>query len=248
MPHIILSNDGSAEDYFLGRRFSDNLTVEIRPDGEVLPRTERLTGLVKGRSVLHIGCCDHTPILKQRLADGLWLHASLTAVAQTCLGIDIDATAVEQVKSVTAFDNVIAADVTKPGIEEILASHWDVALFGDVLEHVHAPVNFLSDFRKNYGNSVDKIIVSVPNNMRGGNTTGALRSRETINSDHCFEFSPFTLAKVVTLSGFRIEQFYYASFSAAGFPKSIIYRKRPYLAHTLIVVAASREGTLEAAA
>jgi hypothetical protein len=237
MPHIVLNSDGSAEDYFLGRRFSDNLTIEIRPDGDVLPRTERLAGLVQGRSVLHIGCCDHTPILKQRLADGLWLHASLTKVAQRCLGIDIDSKAVEQVKSKTDFDNLIAADVTKPGIDAITSSKWDLALFGDVLEHVHAPVDFLSAFRANYGSSVKKIIVSVPNNMRGGNATGALRNRETINSDHCFEFSPFTLAKAVALSGFRLEQFYYCSFAAVGFPKSIIYKRRPYLAHTLIAVA-----------
>ncbi len=39
------------------------------------------------------------------------------------------------------------------------------------------------------------------------------------------------------LSGFRLEQFYYCSFSAVGFPKSIIYTRRPYLAHTLIAVA-----------
>jgi Methyltransferase domain len=237
MPYIVLNSDGSAEDYFLGRRFSDNLIIEIRPDGEVLPRTERLAGLVQGRSVLHIGCCDHTPILKQRLANGLWLHARLTKVAQRCLGIDIDSKAVEQVKSTTGFDNLIAGDITKPGIDEIASSQWDVALFGDVLEHVHAPVDFLSAFRNSYGSSVNKIIVSVPNNMRVGNAMGALRNRETINSDHCFEFSPFTLAKVVTLSGFRLEQFYYSSFFAVGFPKSIIYKRRPYLAHTLIAVA-----------
>jgi hypothetical protein len=236
MPHIALNSDGSAEDYFLGRRVSDNLTIKIRPDGDVLPRTERLTGLVQGRSVLHIGCCD-TPSLRKRMADGLWLHASLTKVAQRCLGIDIDSKAVELVKSTTGFDNLIAGDITKPGIDEIASSQWDVALFGDVLEHVHAPVDFLSAFRNSYGSSVNKIIVSVPNNMRVGNAMGALRNRETINSDHCFEFSPFTLAKVVTLSGFRLEQFYYSSFFAEGFPKSIIYKRRPYLAHTLIAVA-----------
>jgi len=244
VPNIVLSGGGSAEDYFLGRRFSDNLTIEIKADGAVLPRTQRLTGLVRGQSVLHIGCCDHTPILKERLAEGLWLHASLTDVAQRCLGIDIDVKAVEQVIAETPFRNLIAADITKPGIEEISLLQWDFALFGDVLEHVHAPVAFLSAFRENYGGSVRRIIVSVPNNMRGGNATGALRSRETINSDHCFEFSPFTLAKVLTLSGFRLEQFYYSSFSAAGSPKSIIYKSRPYLAHTLIAVASAANETM----
>jgi hypothetical protein len=145
--------------------------------------------------------------------------------------------AVDQVKALTGFDNVIAADVTKPGIGDISSSRWDIALFGDVLEHVQAPVAFLSAFRTNYGKSVKRIIVSVPNCMRGGNATGALRSRETINSDHCFEFSPFTLAKVMMLAGFHVQEFYYSTFTAARFPKSIIYKRKPYLAHTLIAVS-----------
>jgi Methyltransferase domain len=237
MALIVVNGEGSAEDYFLGKRFSSNLTVEIRPDGDVLPRMERLVGLVQGRSVLHIGCCDHAPILERRLADGLWLHERLTQATERCLGIDIDKNAVAQVKALTGFDNVIAADVTKPGISDISSSQWDIALFGDVLEHVQAPVAFLSEFRTHYGKSVKKIIVSVPNCMRGGNATGALRSRETINSDHCFEFSPFTLAKVMTLSGFHIQEFYYSTFTATRFPRSIIYERRPYLAHTLIAVS-----------
>ena len=239
MALFVVNGDGSAEDYFLGKRFSSGLTVEIRPDGDVLPRMDRLAGLVQGQSVLHIGCCDHAPLLKQRLADGLWLHARLTQVAEKCLGIDIDKTAVDQVKALTGFDNVIAADVTKPGIGDITSSHWDIALFGDVLEHVPAPVAFLSAFREHYGKVVRKIIVSVPNCMRGGNATGALRSRETINSDHCFEFSPFTLAKVMMLAGFHIQEFYYSTFTAARFPKSFIYKRKPYLAHTLIAVSST---------
>ena len=239
MALIVVNGEGSAEDYFLGKRFSSNLTVTVKPDGDVLPRMERLTGLVQGRSVLHIGCCDHAPILDRRLADGLWLHESLTQTAERCLGIDIDVNAVDQVKARTGFDNVIAADVTKPGIADIVSSQWDIALFGDVLEHVPAPVAFLSAFREHYGHTVKKIVVSVPNCMRGGNATGALRSRETINSDHCFEFSPFTLAKVMMLSGFHIQEFYYSTFTAARFPKSFIYKRKPYLAHTLIAVSST---------
>jgi Methyltransferase domain len=237
MPFKIINGDGSAEEYFLGGCFNASLMVEIEPDGDVLPRTERLIRLVQGRSVLHIGCCDHPSVLKESLSEGMWLHAHLTQVAQKCLGIDINSKAVERVKSITDFDNLIAADITKPGIDEIASSQWDVALFGDVLEHVHAPVAFLSAFRENYGRSVNKIIVSVPNCMRAGSLRGALHNWEMLNSDHCFEFSPYTLAKVVTLSGYHVEEFYFSTFGAVRFPRSIIYRYRPYLAQTLIVVA-----------
>src|SRR5579862_8281886 len=34
MALIVVNGEGSAEDYFLGRRFSSNLTVAILPDGE----------------------------------------------------------------------------------------------------------------------------------------------------------------------------------------------------------------------
>lgn len=237
MNYAVFNGEGSAEDYFLGRRFDSNLTIQIKPDGDVLPRKERLTGLVQGRSVLHIGCCDHVPMLERQLAEGMWLHASLTQVAQRCLGIDIDSKAVELVKSMTQFDNLIAGDITKPDIDDITSSQWDIALFGDVIEHVHAPVAFLSAFRENYGSSVNKIIVSAPNCMKAGNARRAFRNRERINSDHCFEFSPYTLAKVVTLSGFHVEQFYYSTYYPARFPRSIVYKYLPYLAHTLIVVA-----------
>src|SRR6185312_11734319 len=124
MALIVVNGEGSAEDYFLGKRFSSNLTVTVKPDGDVLPRMERLTGLAQGRSVLHIGCCDHAPILDRRVDGGLWLHASLTQTAERCLGIDIDVNAVDQVKARTGFDNVIAADVTKPGIADIVSSQW----------------------------------------------------------------------------------------------------------------------------
>jgi hypothetical protein len=237
MAIMVVDGEGSAEDYFLGRSFKASLTIAIKPNGDVLPRTERLTGLVQGLSVLHIGCCDHAPLLKETLSEGLWLHANLTKVARRCFGIDIDSSAVEQVKSTTGFDNLIAADITQPGIHDIASSQWDVALFGDVLEHVYAPVAFLSAFRENYGSTVKKIIVSVPNCMRAGNVRGALGNWEMLNSDHCFEFSPYTLAKVVTLAGFHVEEFYFSTFRAVRFPRSIIYRYWPYLAQTLIVVA-----------
>lgn len=237
MPRMIVDGDGSAEDYFLGRRFKASLTIEIKPDGDVLPRTQRLIRLVQGLSVLHIGCCDHPSVLNEMLSKGIWLHANLSRVAQRCFGIDINSKAVEQIKSVTDFDNLIAADITMPGINEITSSQWDVALFGDVLEHVQSPVAFLSAFRENYGGSAKKIIVSVPNCMRGGNVRGAFCNWEMLNSDHCFEFSPYTLTKVVTLSGFHVEEFYFSTYNAVRLPKSIIYKWWPYLADTLIVVA-----------
>jgi hypothetical protein len=61
MPHIVLTSDGSAEDYFLGRRFSDNLTIEIRPDGDVhLVRTpDRLGTRPVSASYRLLRSCAH---------------------------------------------------------------------------------------------------------------------------------------------------------------------------------------------
>jgi hypothetical protein len=67
---------------------------------------------------------------------------------------------------------------------DIASYQWDITHFGDVLEHVRAPVAFLSAFHQNYGRSVKKIVSSVPR-CTGEATPGALRSREMIN---CFEY------------------------------------------------------------
>ncbi len=215
------------------------------------PRQNRLSFLrdrCAGRRVLHIGCCDHLPHVPEKLAAGTWTHGILTDVASACLGVDIDSHAVAEVTRQSGLDNILAGDVTQPGLDAVLQHDWDVAVFGEVLEHIGNPVAFLSGFAAHYGAVVPEILVTVPNARRLRNQIDTLRQRERINSDHRFDFSPFTLSKVLHDGGYRVERLDLVTAGRPGLAKRLLLRLFPMLGDTLIATARQTGGQAPAQA
>lgn len=232
--------DAALIDHVVGKKFSDALVVKIPPAGPVFTRNEQLLRLVEGKRVLHIGCCDHTEILDERIKAGMWLHSLLSDKAQKCLGLDINREAVDLCRQVSGLDNIIYGDVSQPGIKEITEQQWDVVLFGDVLEHIPNPTSFLSAFKQNYASSVASILVSVPNSLRVGNFVGSLRSKETVNTDHLCEYSPFMLTRTLASAGIMVDRMYFSVFNKETGIRNVIFRQFPYFCHTLIAEARLR--------
>jgi hypothetical protein len=112
-------------------------------------------------------------------------------------------------------------------------------VFGEVVEHIPNPVSFLSRFRENYGDVVDQIVITVPNAFRGGNIKGILKNVETINSDHRFFFTPYTIAKVAIDAGYAPVEVKMATFMRAGKLKSMLLRRLPLLAEDIIFIGAA---------
>lgn len=220
--------------HLIGKKFSDALPVSIAPAGPVIARNEQLLELVAGKRVIHVGCCDHTEILQERIDAGMWLHSLLTEKAEKCIGLDINRVGVELCRQISGLDNIFYGDVSQPGITEITNERWDIVLFADVLEHIPNPTQFLSGFKASYGQFVDTIIVSVPNSLRAGNFMGALRSDEVINTDHYCEYSPFTISKTLASAEIMVDKMYFSVFSQEKGIRGYIFRRFPYLSHTLI--------------
>jgi hypothetical protein len=129
----------------------------------VQDRIELLSGLATGKRILHLGCCDHIPLLREKIASGRWLHGKLTRVASYCVGIDIDAAAVAEVRKLSKLDNVFYGDITESDrIPAISGDVFDYVIFGEVLEHIGNPVSFLSGFLQNYRANVREIVITVP--------------------------------------------------------------------------------------
>jgi 2-polyprenyl-3-methyl-5-hydroxy-6-metoxy-1,4-benzoquinol methylase len=100
------------------------------------------------KRVLEFGCHNGfvSKVLKER-------HCSIT-------GIEIDRDAAEKAQAFC--EEVIIGDVEEIDYEKVLKDKYDVALFGDVLEHLKNPENILrkvQDFLKEDG----FIVISVPN-------------------------------------------------------------------------------------
>ena len=224
-----------------GEKFSDYQAFDLSSSEKTYSRLKTIESLVAGKRVLHIGCCDHLPFIDDKLKNGQWMHKIITDATEVCLGIDIDKTALEYVKNNLGYTNVQYADILSGESESIKNESWDYAVLGEILEHVDNPVQFLSAIKDQYQGCIKQIVVSVPNAFSYRNVVNVSQGIEKINTDHRYWFTPFTLAKVLHLSGLDVEKVLYAD---AGYkrvrPLKYLFVKRekvyldPWYADTLI--------------
>lgn len=229
--------------YLAGTKFNESIAVTYSGKIDIRHRSDVLIDMCRGKRVLHVGCCDHAPLIKKKIEHRDWLHGLITECSEYTLGVDIDQDAVRKASQISGLDNMVSGDVTsRHKIEQISARKFDIALFGEVVEHIPNPASFLGRFRENYGDVVKKIVITVPNAFTGGNIKGALSNTETINSDHRFFFTPYTIAKIALDAGFSPEEIQMATFTRAGMMKTMLLRRLPLLAENIIFTGSVTPG------
>lgn len=189
--------------YLNGEKFSNGVDFTIKEKFDDNRRIDIITELCKNKNIIHIGCVDHIPLIKEKVKNNTWLHSLITNVANKTIGIDINKEGIDYIKKEVGVNNVKIADITKDDIPEINNENWDYMILGEIIEHVDNPIQFLSQILKKYKGKVSKIYITAPNILvRNRFEYMVSNSAELINSDHRFWFTPFTLAKVMTLAGF----------------------------------------------
>lgn len=152
--------------YLKGEEFSDLYDFKL-DDNLLYSRLEQIIRIVSGKSVLHIGCCDHIPLIEKKILQRRWLHGLLEENCQNVLGVDINREAVDFVNSKKFVkDKVYFADVTSEDFcEKVPKKDLDYVFLGEIVEHLDNPVSFLSALKENmkkYGFK-GKYIITVPN-------------------------------------------------------------------------------------
>lgn len=201
----IFTVDSQVNSYLRGEEFDAGKSFSaVRSTPKT--RTEVLSGLAHGRTVLHVGFADHSELIQTKRAEGTWLHDSLCEVAERCVGIDINSGTVEELEA-DGVKDIFVSDVTfRSSIpDEVLGIDFDLIILGEVLEHIGNPVDFLRAISDNFGRVNQLVVVTVPNAWDIRTVVPALRGKELVNTDHRFWFTPFTLAKVMTDSGFDVQ-------------------------------------------
>ena len=170
---------------------------------------------------------------------GVYLHKQLSQVSAKCLGIDINAEAVEYIKS-KGINNVIIEDITKSDISQIKNEKWDYLLLAEMLEHIDNPVEFLRKIVENYKNNIGSFIITVPNAfglIHLGNVLNL--GKEIVNSDHRYWFTPYTLWKVIHQAGLYLDNLtmclYENSINILSSNKNLFLEK-PILLDTIVAV------------
>lgn len=205
-------------EYLKGEKFTDLYNLKLE-DNLLYSRLEWIIKIVSGKKVLHIGCCDHIPLIERKIQERRWLHGLLEEKCEMVLGVDINQEAVNFVNEKNlSKDKVYCADITSEDFcEKVPRKELEYVFLGEMVEHLDNPVLFLTALKENmrkYGFE-GKYIITVPNALslirkrfRGG--------MESINSDHRFWFTPYTIAKVMVQAGICPEEILFSSNGSGG--------------------------------
>ena len=226
---MLINNE--IQKYLKGELFTNGLTVNLEktrhPD---ISRENAIINIVRGKRVIHLGCSDHIQVIPEKIRAGIWLHKLITDNAASCFGIDIDSGSIEYLINELHYTNVRHGDITKDSFSEITENEWDFVVFGEIIEHLDNPVDFLQTFKKRFGNNVRKFIITVPNIYNKEQLGRVMEYKEVINSDHRFWFTPYTIAKMLTSAGFEPEKITYSNLIGLSF-FGLLYRKFRRILH-----------------
>ena len=231
-------------EYLYGKQFSNGYSFRLEGN-PICSRTDKIIELVRNTFCLHVGCCDHIPLIPQKIRQGKWLHGLLEENCKTVLGVDINRDAVDYVNEQGfARSPVYYADVTADDFAERIPCRgegMDFVLLGEILEHVDNPVSFLQLLCKNMRHIGfrGRYLITVPNAfamMRGG---AYANWAELINTDHRYWFTPYTAAKVLVSAGMIPEELWFVNYDNYAVEKE-------YQADQIIIMGAVETGEEQA--
>jgi len=206
-----------------GESFQTSLTVDLENTKyEIIQRETAIIDLIKNTNVIHIGCSDHIQVINEKIQTNTWLHKLITDNSKNCIGIDIDRESIVFIKNSLGYTNVFHGDILSDDFDVIKQTKWDYVVFGEIMEHIDNPVNFLKVFKSRFGANVERFIITVPSIYNKRQFGNMLKYKEVINSDHRFWFTPYTISKIVASAGFKPENITFSNLQKLTIPELII--------------------------
>lgn len=174
--------------------------LESAKNAFFLKKKDWILDNVKGKSVLDLGVVDHD-VERALKNDEKWLHGQIKTQASSLIGVDILEDAVSKLNE--AKYNVICADATKIRLNE----RFDVVVCGDLIEHVHNPLDLLNTI--SYHLKDDGLaLVSTPNALSVSRIFNIWADGFTgVNTEHVLWFCPQTMYQLVSRSDLFISNF-----------------------------------------
>jgi SAM-dependent methyltransferase len=201
----------------------------------VWDRGEYLSGLARGKSVLHIGCTDY-PITEERIARGQLLHGKLQETAKNLLGIDISKEGLQTLRS-HGYLNVVEMDAEALSFDR----QFELIMAGDTLEHISNPGLFVEGAARVL-TADGELIVAVPSAFSFNVLRLWLKGVELTHKDHISFHSPKTLAElcgryglVPTALAFTVQPPDEGEGALFVFARSCVLRLRKTMAPSIIM-------------
>ena len=199
----------------------------------------------RDRFVLHLGAVGETcQDTERRVAAAAGsVHAHLTRVARTCVGVDNDAPSVTSLTDRGIFDNLVLADVTRLRREQVDLPAIEVIVVGDTIEHLAEPGRLL-DALDPLAEPGTRLVVTTPNALGLAIFLRHLAGRPVDGPDHVCSFNAYTLVNLLTRYRWRVQELWTCHQPAAARLNPGTFRlgrlvldRLPRLGGTLFLVA-----------
>lgn len=230
--------------YLQDKHFASSYEFQLefdKDDFKLYSRIDWLAQMVTEKHVIHLGCVDHNlSTIKKKLKKNLWLHARLVDTSKRCLGIDINESGIRCLREELGYNDVLAGNIINQNYSEIENSHWEYIILGEIIEHMNNPLDSLRKIHHQYKNSIEKIIITVPNAFALRNFKHSGKGIERINSEHRYWFTPYTICKILTITGYNVRSLRACGGNknkARSFFKNFQLQRYPLLRNGLIVEA-----------
>jgi 2-polyprenyl-3-methyl-5-hydroxy-6-metoxy-1,4-benzoquinol methylase len=171
--------------------------------GRAVDRYRFITERCQGAKVLHVGCAD-APYHRESLTKKIWLHDDLVAVADKCVGLDIDEAAVDHLRRERPDLDLVVGDVTQL-VTVFQEELFDVVVLSEVLEHLEEPGRALRSIATVLRPS-GQLIVTVPNGLAIRRGLKSLLGHETIHPDHVAWYSQKAIVQLLERTGWSIDE------------------------------------------
>jgi len=217
-PHF--TNNSNLEKYLTGQVFSNYMKFKFVRKTIIPKRVDLIEQLLKNKVVLHFGCCDHANLIEEKMKSNTHLQVKIAEIATKCIGVDNNQEALDKLKSLNIKD-CYYYDLYESSDPVIENETYDCVLLGEILEHIADPVAFLQKIHTKFIHAKE-IIITVPNAFSSRNFHNIKKGVEEINTDHKYWFTPYTVSKVATEAGFKMESIYFVDRSRLNIPDKIV--------------------------
>ena len=163
------------------------------------PKTEFIRARVVGKTVLDLGCVQHS-LDRLFQAPDRWLHNVIRENATSVLGVDILEKEIAELQRMGY--NMLAGDATTLR----LAERFDVVVCGDLIEHLTNPGALLETIA--YHLKPDGVgLITTPNPFAADRFFNVFFDGWTgINPEHTCWFCPQTIYQLAERTGLRVDE------------------------------------------
>ena len=207
------------------------MTAHFKLPKSIVKREEFILEKCKNKRVLHLGCAAY-PFTRENIESGKFLHSKITDVADSCVGVDLNAEAVKDLREQWGYENVIVGDAER--LDELGLDPFDLVVAGEIIEHLNNPGLFLKSAWAVMKDE-SELLITTTNAFCLRRILRVVFGKESVHPHHTYYFSHITLRSLVTRFGYKQEEAH--SYFAAN--KSPLL---PYLAERLSSLISSNLG------